>query len=47
MTRFMAPILMCPANYDIAMLAFSKLFNVMRERERKRQREGMGTEYYV
>lgn len=49
MTRFMVPILMCPANYDIAMLAFSKLFHVMREREmeRQRKREGMGTAHYV
>lgn len=33
MTRFMAPILMCPANYDTAMLALSEQFHIMRERD--------------
>lgn len=33
MTRSMAPILMCPATYDIAMLAFSGQFHVMRTRD--------------
>ncbi len=51
MTRFTAPILMCPANYDIAMLALSKLFHVMRARERvterHKKREGMDMAHYV
>ena len=32
-TRFTAPILMCPTNYDIAMLVFSKRFSEMRDGE--------------
>lgn len=39
MIRFMAVILMCPTNYDIAMLAFSKLFHVMREKDGKTRHE--------
>lgn len=37
---------MCPANYDIAMLAFSKLFHVMRERDGETEEDrghGYGT----
>lgn len=32
MTRFTASILMCPTNYNTAMLAFSMPFHIMRDR---------------
>ena len=49
MTRFTAPILMCPANYDIAMLAlFPKLLHVMGRRDwGETEEERHGTLLYV
>ncbi len=46
MTRFMAPILIRPANYDTAMLAFSKLVPCNEKRDGKTEeerRQGYGT----